>query len=219
MPSRDRIGLSLWTMQSTAARPGLWRALYRRLGEDARLAEELGFHAVWLGEHRVWYDGWCPAPLQALAHVAGSTSTIHLGTAMYLVPQHDPVAAARSIATLDHLSGRPGRARRRARLPRRRVRRARPAPRPPRPSDGREPRRDGGGLARRAGRPAARPAPRAAHLDGRHGGAGDRPRREPRLRADAAADPLRRPVPRRRRRLSRAGGAGPASWGRCARSG
>jgi len=105
MATIDRIGLSLWTMQSTAARPGLWRALYRRLGEDAQLAEELGFHAVWLGEHRVWYDGWCPAPLQALAHVAGKTSTIHLGTAMYLVPQHDAVAAARSIATLDHLSG------------------------------------------------------------------------------------------------------------------
>jgi len=105
VPGNERIGLSLWTMQSTAARPGLWRALYRRLGEDARLAEELGFHAVWLGEHRVWYDGWCPAPVQALAHVAGSTSTIHLGTAMYLVPQHEPVAAARSIATLDHLSG------------------------------------------------------------------------------------------------------------------
>ena len=105
MATIDQVGLSLWTMQSTAARPGLWRALYRRFGEDAQLAEELGFHAVWLGEHRVWYDGWCPAPLQALAHVAGKTSTIHLGTAMYLVPQHDAVAAARSIATLDHLSG------------------------------------------------------------------------------------------------------------------
>ena len=105
MATSDRIGLSLWTMQSTAARPGLWRALYRRLGEDAQLAERLGFQAVWLGEHRVWYDGWCPAPLQALAHVAGMTSTIHLGTAMFLVPQHDPAAAARSIATLDHLSG------------------------------------------------------------------------------------------------------------------
>jgi len=101
----EHIGISLWTMQSSAARPGLWPALYRRLGEDALLAEELGFHAVWLGEHRVWYDGWCPAPLQALAHVAGATSSIHLGTAMYLVPQHDPPAAARSIATLDHLSG------------------------------------------------------------------------------------------------------------------
>lgn len=105
MTTIERIGISLWTMQSTAARPGLWRTLYRRFGEDAQLAEELGFHAVWMGEHRVWYDGWCPAPLQALAHVAGKTSRIHLGTAMYLVPQHDPAAAARSIATLDHLSG------------------------------------------------------------------------------------------------------------------
>lgn len=105
MAGLDRIGVSLWTMQSSAAGPGLWRALYRRFGEAARLAERLGFHAVWVGEHRLWYDGWCPAPWQALAHAAGRTSTIHLGTAMYLVPQHDPVAAARSIATLDHLSG------------------------------------------------------------------------------------------------------------------
>ncbi len=97
MATIDQIGLSLWTMQSTAARPGLWRALYRRLGEDAQLAEGLGFHAVWLGEHRVWYDGWCPAPLQALAHVAGKTSTIHLGTAMYLVPQHDPGSGGRLV--------------------------------------------------------------------------------------------------------------------------
>lgn len=105
MATIDQLGICLWTMQSTAARPGFWRALYRRFGEDAPLAEELGFHAVWIGEHRVWYDGWCPAPLQALAYVAGKTSTIHLGTAMYLVPQHDAFAAARSIATLDHLSG------------------------------------------------------------------------------------------------------------------
>lgn len=100
----DRIGVSLWTMQSTAARPGLWRALYRRFVEDARAAEQLGYDAVWVGEHRVWYCGWCPAPLHALAAVAGATARIRLGTAMYLVPQHDPVAAARNVATLDELS-------------------------------------------------------------------------------------------------------------------
>jgi alkanesulfonate monooxygenase SsuD/methylene tetrahydromethanopterin reductase-like flavin-dependent oxidoreductase (luciferase family) len=105
VPALDRIGVSLWTMQTTAARPGLWRSLYRRFGDDAVLAEQLGFHAVWMGEHHVWYDGWCPAPMQALAAVAGRTQRIHLGTAMYLVPMHEPLAAARSIATLDHLSG------------------------------------------------------------------------------------------------------------------
>jgi alkanesulfonate monooxygenase SsuD/methylene tetrahydromethanopterin reductase-like flavin-dependent oxidoreductase (luciferase family) len=92
-------------MQSSAAAPGLHQALYRRFGEDARLAEELGFDAVWVGEHRGWYDGFCPAPLHALAYAAGLTERIGLGTAMYLVPQHDARAAARTIATLDELAG------------------------------------------------------------------------------------------------------------------
>jgi alkanesulfonate monooxygenase SsuD/methylene tetrahydromethanopterin reductase-like flavin-dependent oxidoreductase (luciferase family) len=100
-----RIGVALWTMQSTAARPGLGRALYRRFREDVRVAEALGFDSVWVGEHRVWYCGWCPAPLHALASLAGTTERIRLGTAMYLVPQHEPVASARAIARLDELCG------------------------------------------------------------------------------------------------------------------
>src|SRR6185437_9868090 len=100
-----RLGVALWTMQSTAARPGLHASLYRRFAEEGRLAEELGFGSLWVGEHRVWYDGWCPAPLHVLAYVAGVTERIGLGTAMYLVPQHDAAAAARTIATLDELSG------------------------------------------------------------------------------------------------------------------
>jgi alkanesulfonate monooxygenase SsuD/methylene tetrahydromethanopterin reductase-like flavin-dependent oxidoreductase (luciferase family) len=101
----DRVGISLWTMQSTAARPGLGRALYRRFREDVLVAEELGFDSIWVGEHRVWYCGWCPAPLHALAAAAATTTRIRLGTAMYLVPQHEPVSAARAIARLDELSG------------------------------------------------------------------------------------------------------------------
>jgi alkanesulfonate monooxygenase SsuD/methylene tetrahydromethanopterin reductase-like flavin-dependent oxidoreductase (luciferase family) len=101
----DRVGISLWTMQSTAARPGLGRALYRRFREDVVVAEELGFDSIWVGEHRLWYCGWCPAPLHALAAAAAATTRIRLGTAMYLVPQHEPVSAARAIARLDGLSG------------------------------------------------------------------------------------------------------------------
>ena len=105
MSAAARLGVALWTMQSTAARPGLHASLYRRFAEEGRLAEELGFGSLWVGEHRVWYDGWCPAPLHVLAYVAGVTERIGLGTAMYLVPQHDAAAAARTIATLDELSG------------------------------------------------------------------------------------------------------------------
>ena len=105
MTGLERVGVSLWTMQSTAARPGLGRALYRRFREDVLVAEKLGFDSVWVGEHRAWYCGWCPAPLHALAALAATTSRIRLGTAMYLVPQHEPVSAARAVARLDELSG------------------------------------------------------------------------------------------------------------------
>ena len=105
MTGLERVGISLWTMQSTAARPGLGRALYRRFLEDAQVAEGLGFDSVWVGEHRAWYCGWCPAPLHALAALAARTSHVRLGTAMYLVPQHEPVSTARAIARLDALSG------------------------------------------------------------------------------------------------------------------
>jgi len=103
--SLSHIGVGLWTMQSTAAAPANPTALYRAFAEDAVLAERLGFHSVWTAEHRAWYDGWCPAPIHALAFAAARTERLRLGTAMYLLPQHDPVRTARAVATLDRLSG------------------------------------------------------------------------------------------------------------------
>ena len=44
-------------------------------------------------------------PWVALASVATVTSTIRLGTAVALPLEHDPIALAKTIATLDHLSG------------------------------------------------------------------------------------------------------------------
>jgi alkanesulfonate monooxygenase SsuD/methylene tetrahydromethanopterin reductase-like flavin-dependent oxidoreductase (luciferase family) len=200
----DRLGLALWTMQSTAARPGLHRSLYRRFGEDVRLADRLGFRAVWLGEHRVWYDGWCPAPLHALAYAAGLTERIGLGTAMYLAPQHDARAAAETIATLDELSG--GRVELGAGL------------------GYRDPEFDALGLRRDrrgrliesmldeleaiwagARRCAAGTPDGAADLDGRHGARGDRARPGA-ATGSAAADAPRRRAAQDRRRLPLAGG-------------
>src|SRR5690606_36983751 len=71
----------------------------------AVLAERLGLHSLWTGEHRGWYDGWCPAPIHALAHAAAATRTLHLGTAMLLAPQHDPAALADAEATFAGLLG------------------------------------------------------------------------------------------------------------------
>jgi alkanesulfonate monooxygenase SsuD/methylene tetrahydromethanopterin reductase-like flavin-dependent oxidoreductase (luciferase family) len=101
----DRLGIGLWTLQSSATRPGNHTALYRRFAEAAAHAEELGFHSVWAAEHRLWYDGFCPQLLPAQAFVAARTSRLHLGQAMLIGPQHDPAALARSAATLQELSG------------------------------------------------------------------------------------------------------------------
>src|SRR4051794_23485931 len=101
----SHLGVGLWTMQSTATAPANLTALYRSFAEDALLAERLGFQSVWTAEHRGWYDGWCPAPMHALAVAAAHTETVRLGTAMLLLPQHDPVRFARAISTLDRLSG------------------------------------------------------------------------------------------------------------------
>lgn len=84
----SRIGLSLWTMQSTARAPRHAGLAYQRLARDARLVEAYGFHSLWSSEHRGWYDGWCPAPMHALPHAAAGTQRLRFGTAMLLLPQH-----------------------------------------------------------------------------------------------------------------------------------
>ncbi len=43
-------------------------------------------------------------PFVVLGAVAAVTSTIKLGTAICIVPQHDPINCAKAVATLDQLS-------------------------------------------------------------------------------------------------------------------
>lgn len=105
MSGVGRLGVGLWTFQSTAGSPAGQHQQYRAFAEDAALLERLGFHSAWTAEHRAWYDGWCPAPLHALALAAAGTSRLRLGTSMLLLPQHGPVALARAAATLDRLTG------------------------------------------------------------------------------------------------------------------
>lgn len=103
-PAMD-IGLGLWTMRSTAEHPGAPPAMYAQLADDARLAEALGYHSVWIAEHHFWYDGWCPRPLTAAALALSATTTLHVGTGIHLLPLADAGQAAREIAWLQKLSG------------------------------------------------------------------------------------------------------------------
>jgi alkanesulfonate monooxygenase SsuD/methylene tetrahydromethanopterin reductase-like flavin-dependent oxidoreductase (luciferase family) len=67
-------------------------------------AEELGFGAVWFGEHHS-IDYLMPAPQMLLAAVAERTNRIRLGTAVTLIQTNDPVRIAEDFATLDLISG------------------------------------------------------------------------------------------------------------------
>lgn len=101
----DRVGIGLFGLQSSAMRPAHPTFLHRQLVEAAELADELGFDAIWMAEHRLWYDGYCPALLHAEALVASRTTRIRLGQAMLVGSQHDAAQLARNVATLQQLSG------------------------------------------------------------------------------------------------------------------
>ncbi len=89
----------------------------------AAAAEELGCESIWTVEHvvvpadytsRYPYaaDGRMPLtgthaipdPLDWLAFVAAGTTTLRLGTAMLILPEHHPVELAKRLATIDTLS-------------------------------------------------------------------------------------------------------------------
>ncbi|SRR5579875_3750520 len=93
-----------------------------------RRCEELGFESIWLPEHPVmpvstrppqtsvsdrvfenqqvpqWYTR-IPDPFVTLMAVAAATSRLKLGTGVCLVPEHEPITLAKTIATLDLFSG------------------------------------------------------------------------------------------------------------------
>ena len=69
------------------------------------LAEPLGFDSLFALEHHFTGYAMSPAPTQLLSYYAGRTRRITLGTAVIVLPWHDPVRVAEQIALLDILSG------------------------------------------------------------------------------------------------------------------
>ncbi len=99
------IGLGLWGMQAARMAPRHHVSLYQEMIEDAQLAEEFGFHSLWLTEHHFWYDGYCPSLVVAMGALAAATSRIKIATGMVLLPMHDPIRVAEQAAVADILSG------------------------------------------------------------------------------------------------------------------
>lgn len=77
---------------------------YREAIDQVTVIEELGYHGVWLPEHHFTRHGITSDSLALLAHLAGLTDRIRLGTAVSVLPFHDPVRLAESIGLVDHLS-------------------------------------------------------------------------------------------------------------------
>ena len=79
----------------------------------AKKAEQLGFNSIWVNHHvlhagyvlerlddRPYYDA-----LTTLTYVAALTTTVRLGTSVLVLPYLNPVVLAKTLATLDVLSG------------------------------------------------------------------------------------------------------------------
>ncbi len=97
-----KVGVAL-NMLSQAGRPDVAVVSeHMALGD---LAEPLGFDSLFALEHHFTGYAMSPSPTQLLAYYAGRTSRITLGTAVIVLPWHDPIRVAEEIALLDIMCG------------------------------------------------------------------------------------------------------------------
>ncbi len=82
------------------------------IAEFARAAEAAGFHSCSLTEHPLPNDSWLASgghdaldPFVALAVAAGATTKLRLLTNLTPLPYRNPAILAKTVATLDRLSG------------------------------------------------------------------------------------------------------------------
>ena len=77
---------------------------FREFVERNVEAEALGYHSTFLVEHHFTGFGQVSATWNLLTWIGARTSTLRLGTAVTVLPWHNPVLLAEQIATLDLLS-------------------------------------------------------------------------------------------------------------------
>jgi alkanesulfonate monooxygenase SsuD/methylene tetrahydromethanopterin reductase-like flavin-dependent oxidoreductase (luciferase family) len=68
-------------------------------------AEQLGYRSLFVVEHHFTGNSQVSASLNLLSFLAGRTTRMRLGTAVVVLPWHNPVLLAEQVATLDLLSG------------------------------------------------------------------------------------------------------------------
>ncbi len=79
---------------------------FRTVVDQVAYGEEIGFESVWLAEHHFHpFAGIFSAPPVIGAAIAARTHRMRIGTAVLLLPYHNPLRVAEDYATLDCLSG------------------------------------------------------------------------------------------------------------------
>jgi probable F420-dependent oxidoreductase len=103
-----RLGVAVWLTDTGVG-----------IAELARIVEDAGLESLFLTEHshipasrtdliegdRPGEDARLLDQFTALGAAAACTSRLRLGTGICIVPQHDPIALAKQVATIDHISG------------------------------------------------------------------------------------------------------------------
>jgi probable F420-dependent oxidoreductase len=103
-----RLGVAVWLTDTGVG-----------IAELARTVEDAGLESLFLTEHshvpasrvdlaagdRPGEDARLLDQFTALGAAAACTSRLRLGTGICIVPQHDPIALAKQVATIDHIAG------------------------------------------------------------------------------------------------------------------
>jgi alkanesulfonate monooxygenase SsuD/methylene tetrahydromethanopterin reductase-like flavin-dependent oxidoreductase (luciferase family) len=71
----------------------------------ADAAEGQGFESIWFAEHHFGGYHMVPNVVQLLTYLAARTTKVRLGSAVIVLPWHEPVRVAEELSILDQLSG------------------------------------------------------------------------------------------------------------------
>lgn len=88
--------------------PAAWKRpftqIYAEIFEQIRWADQHGFDNVWLSEHHLVEDGYATSLLPIAAAIAAQTKSIRIGSAVMILPLHNPIRVAEDAATVDVIS-------------------------------------------------------------------------------------------------------------------
>ncbi|CAN5451031.1 LLM class flavin-dependent oxidoreductase [soil metagenome] len=93
--------LGIWENPVTIGDHG---TILRQVIEYVERAEQLGYASVFLTEHHFTGLPQIPSSMMVLSYLAARTRTIRLGTAVTILPWHNPLLFAEEAGTLDLLS-------------------------------------------------------------------------------------------------------------------